>query len=90
MACGLPVIASPNAGASEMINDGKTGFILRDPQDSVELASLIRRIQGDDTLRLSVGKAAAQFVVTHCSWEDNVQKTIRLLESIRTNSRVSR
>ena len=90
MACGLPVIASPNAGASEMINDGKTGFILRDPQDSVELASLIRRIQGDDTLRLSVGKAAAQVVVTHCSWEDNVQKTIRLLESIRTNSRVSR
>ena len=31
MACGLPVIASAHAGASEMIRDGETGFILSDP-----------------------------------------------------------
>ena len=39
----------------EMLRDAQTGFILRDPQDQVELASLIRRIQADDTLRLSMG-----------------------------------
>ena len=88
MACGLPVIASANAGASEMIHDGKTGFILRDPQDSLELASLIRRIQGEDALRFSIGQAAAQFVMTHCSWDDNAEKTIQLLESIVANSRI--
>ena len=35
MACGLPVIASSNAGASEMIRDGETGFILGDPRTNL-------------------------------------------------------
>ena len=88
MACGLPVIASANAGASEMIHDGETGFILRDPQDQTELASLIRRIQADDTLRLSVGAAASRYVLTNCSWDDNAEKTRQLLESTLTNLRI--
>ena len=88
MACGLPVIASPNAGASEMIRDGETGFILRDPQDQRELASLIHRIQGDGTLRLSVGAAASRYVLTNCSWDDNAEKTSQLLESTLTSLRI--
>ena len=88
MACGLPVIASPNAGASEMIRDGETGFILRDPQDQRELASLIHRIQGDGTLRLSVGAAASRYVLTNCSWDDNAEKTRQILESTLTSLRI--
>ena len=84
MACGLPVIASPNAGASEILRDAQTGFILRDPQDQVELASLIRRIQADDTLRLSMGTVASHYVMTNCSWDDNAEKTRQLLESTLT------
>jgi glycosyltransferase involved in cell wall biosynthesis len=87
MACGLPVIASSNAGASEMIHDGETGFILRDPQDQVELASLIRRIQAEDTLRLLVGAAASRYVITNCSWNDNAEKTRQLLENTLTSLR---
>jgi glycosyltransferase involved in cell wall biosynthesis len=87
MACGLPVIASANAGASEMIRDGETGFILRDPQDQRELAPLIHRIQGDGTLRLSVGAAASRYVLTNCSWDDNAEKTGQLLESTLTRLR---
>jgi glycosyltransferase involved in cell wall biosynthesis len=87
MACGLPVIASSNAGASEMIHDGETGFILRDPQDQVELASLIRRIQAEDTLRLPVGAAASRYVITNCSWNDNAEKTRQLLENTLTSLR---
>ena len=88
MACGLPVIASANAGASEMIRDGETGFILRDPQDQTELASLIRRIQADDTLRLSVGAAASSYALTNCSWDDNAEKTRQILESTLTSLRI--
>ena len=88
MACGLPVIASAKAGASELIRDGETGFILRDPQDQVELASLIRRIQGDGTLRLLVGAAASRYVLTNCSWDDNAEKTRQLLESTLTSLRI--
>jgi UDP-glucose:(heptosyl)LPS alpha-1,3-glucosyltransferase len=81
MACGLPVIASPNTGASEILREAQTGFILRDPKDQVELASLIRRIQADDTLRLSMGTIASHYVMTNCSWDDNAEKTRELLES---------
>ena len=62
MACGLPVIASANAGASEMIRDGETGFILRNSRDQLELVSLIRRIQAEDTLRLRSMPLASQVV----------------------------
>ena len=88
MACGLPVIASPNAGASEILRDAQTGFILRDPQDQVELASLIRRIQADDTLRLSMGTIASHYVMANCSWDDNAEKTRQLLESTLTGLRI--
>lgn len=88
IACGLPVIASANAGASEMIRDGETGFILRDPQDQLELAHLIRRFQAEETLRLSVGAAASRDVITNCSWDDNAEKTRQLLESTLTSLRI--
>jgi glycosyltransferase involved in cell wall biosynthesis len=88
MACGLPVIASANAGASEMIREGETGFILRDPQDQLELASLIRRTQAEDTLRLSIGAAASRYVMTNCSWDENAEKTRQLLESTLTSLRI--
>ena len=81
MACGLPVIASAHAGASEMIHDGETGFILRDPQDQLELARLIRRIYEEKTLRLAMGEAASQHVLANCGWDENVEKTREFLES---------
>jgi glycosyltransferase involved in cell wall biosynthesis len=87
MACGLPVIASANAGASEIIRDGETGLILRDPQDHLELASLIRRIQPENGLRLSMGAAASSYAMMNCSWDDNAEKTRQLLESILTSSK---
>jgi glycosyltransferase involved in cell wall biosynthesis len=88
MACGLPVIASAYTGASEIIRDGETGFILRDPQDHLELASLIRRIQAEDALRLSMGAAASHYLMTNYSWDENAEKTRQLLESILTSSRI--
>jgi glycosyltransferase involved in cell wall biosynthesis len=87
MACGLPVIASANAGASELIRDGETGFILCNPRDHSELASLIRRIQAGDSLRQSMGAAASRYVITNCSWDDNAEKTGQLLESTLTRLR---
>jgi glycosyltransferase involved in cell wall biosynthesis len=80
MACGLPVIASANAGASELVGHGETGFILHDPQDPIELASLIRRIQTEDSLHISMGSAAARFVAQNCSWDENAKKTGQLLQ----------
>jgi glycosyltransferase involved in cell wall biosynthesis len=80
MACGLPVIASSNAGVGEMIRDGETGFILRDPQDHLQLANLIRRIFTDEAIRRAMGEAASRQVLANCNWEENASKTRKLLE----------
>jgi glycosyltransferase involved in cell wall biosynthesis len=81
MACGLPVIASARAGASEMIHDGQTGFILRDPQDHVQLSQLIRRTYSDPTLRQEVGEAASRYVLANCGWDQNAAATREFLEA---------
>lgn len=45
MAAGLPVITTPMAGASEVIQNDQNGFILSDPDDSEELFRLIELIK---------------------------------------------
>lgn len=82
MACGLPVIASAHSGASELIRDGETGFILHDPQDHTQLANLIRRSYMDETLRREMGEAASREVPANSSWENNTEETKLLLENI--------
>ena len=83
MACGLPVIASSQTGASELIRDGETGFILQRPQDHQRLAELMRRIFADQPLRELIGSAASQEVLLKCTWEKNVEETRKFLEAAR-------
>jgi len=59
MACGLPVIASARAGASEILRDGENGFILQNPEDSDELAGLLRRLCSAPDLCMRLGEQAA-------------------------------
>lgn len=81
MACGLPVIASAQAGASELIRDGETGFILHDPRDHLQLAHLIRRLYADEQLRQTMADAASQHVLKNCGWDENKEKTREFLEN---------
>jgi len=41
LASGLAVIASPRSGGAEIVTHGRDGFVLRDPDDSKELADAI-------------------------------------------------
>lgn len=84
MACGKPIIASSQAGASEVVQDGSTGFILRDPRDHIQLASLIRRICTDENLRTAVGTAASRYVLENCTWQKNTEQTKEFLERARS------
>lgn len=85
MACGLPVVASVQAGASENIRDGETGLLLRDPQDHRELARLLRRLAADPSLRSRMGTAASQYVQANCTWNRNACRTRELLEATFRN-----
>jgi len=81
MACGLPVIASVQAGASENIIDGATGYLLRDPMNHVELAELVRRLAGDRSAAQKLGAAAARHVQASVSWDHNASATREFLEN---------
>jgi glycosyltransferase involved in cell wall biosynthesis len=82
MACGLPVIASSQAGASENITHGQTGLILDDPKDDALLARLIRQVCCDTTFRQKIAQAAAEFVMKNCNWDQNATRTRELMEQI--------
>ncbi len=82
MACGLPVIASVNAGASELIRHQDNGVLLHEPTDATELASLIRTIVTDGELRERLGRAAARTIQASCSWDQNAERTREFLQNV--------
>jgi glycosyltransferase involved in cell wall biosynthesis len=81
MASGLPVIASINAGASEVINHGLNGLLLRDPTNVAELAGLIRRLVNDRPFReLLAGNAVS--TARRCTWDQNAAAMWELLNKV--------
>jgi len=89
MACGLPVIASVQAGASENIIDGTTGYLLRDPMNHTELAEIILRLVGDRPAAQKVGAASAKYVQASVSWDHNAAATREFLENSLASRQIS-
>ncbi len=87
MACGLPVIASIQAGASENIRNGETGVLLQDPRSVEEIAKRIRLLFTEAALREQIGIAAARFALENCSWEQNVRETKEFLNATLSDRR---
>jgi glycosyltransferase involved in cell wall biosynthesis len=82
MACGLPVIASVFAGASENIQQGQNGLLLSDPEDARQLEGLIRDLATNAKLCEKLGEAAWSYVQGHCTWDQNASRTREFLESV--------
>lgn len=62
-ASGLPVVASPHAGASwELVEDGRTGFIV-DPDDIVRCGATLARLAREPDLREALGRNAYRATV---------------------------
>ncbi|HXN21362.1 MAG TPA: glycosyltransferase family 4 protein [Candidatus Dormibacteraeota bacterium] len=80
MACGLPVIVSIRAGVSDLVHDGVDGLILQNPKNHAELARLLRNLYEDPGLRQRIGEEAAR-AAHRFSWEENVAKTKKFLET---------
>jgi len=68
MACGLPVIASVAAGASEIIRHKENGLLLQDPRDVKTLAQLMRELCVSPEFAGSLG-AAAERTAAAQSWD---------------------
>lgn len=76
-ACGLPVVVSDVGGLPEVVVAGETGFVVpRD--DPAAAANALRQLVLDPDLRLRMGAAGRNHVVSHYEWKDNVSAMIDL------------
>ncbi|MFN2508778.1 MAG: glycosyltransferase family 4 protein [Chthoniobacterales bacterium] len=80
MACGLPLIATRNAGADDLIEEGKTGFLLpiRSPQGIAEKISWC----ADHRESISGMGIAAQRRAAQLTWRGYGEKILAAIETL--------
>ncbi len=81
MACGLPVIVSREAGASELIDDGANGILLNSANDETALAHKMKCLQDDPIWAERLGQAA-RLTAERLSWDTVANQTMRVYEEI--------
>jgi UDP-glucose:(heptosyl)LPS alpha-1,3-glucosyltransferase len=74
MACGLPVITTPHAGASELVSPDVHGYLVSESGDVAALAAAMRRLAESAETRARLGEAAAALMAAH-SWDAVVRRT---------------
>ena len=89
MACGLPVIISARAGASDIVRDGVDALVLNDPKDVVALATMIRRLYADEPFRNRLGEEAVK-TARQYTWERNGREVTAIFEEVLLRKRKSR
>jgi UDP-glucose:(heptosyl)LPS alpha-1,3-glucosyltransferase len=78
MACGLPVIATRETGASELVSHGRSGFVMDKAENTLALATWLEVLQ-DPEVRRSMG-SMAQEQVAFLTVERNAKETVRTYE----------
>lgn len=75
MAAGLPVVATREAGAAELIEHRREGLLLEDPRDVETVARYGRELLADGTLRRRLGEAARRRAEAQ-SWDRVAAQTL--------------
>lgn len=79
MAAGLPVVTTTVNGASEVLREGESGFLLEDPLDATALADRVEKLLSPD-LRRRMGEQARRAAEAH-PVERNTRETLEVLDS---------
>jgi len=86
MAAGLPVVTTTVNGASEVLREGESGFLLEDPLDAAVLTDRMERLLSPD-VRKRMGEQARRVAEAH-SVERNTRETLEVLgQAWRVRSR---
>jgi starch synthase len=78
MAAGVPVVASAVGGLPEVVESGKTGFLVTDD----DFATPVRRLLDDPGLAAEMGRAGRERVLRDFSVEGMVEKTVRAYREV--------
>jgi UDP-glucose:(heptosyl)LPS alpha-1,3-glucosyltransferase len=81
MASGLPVITSPAAGASELIEHGVSGWLTPDPWNVDQIAIALRDLADDAGLRERLGRAA-RMVIEEQTWDRVAAETMAVYREV--------
>lgn len=85
-ACGKPVIAGASGGTAETLEEGKTGRVVP-CENPRALAAVVAELLADEPLRLRMGKAARERVVSKFDWDALSVEAGRLFTEAAGSSR---
>lgn len=81
-ACAVPQIAGDSGGAAEAVVDGETGFVVRDPRDTDEVATRLRELLRNPQRRNTMGMAARARAVAEFDYDVLVGRLARALRGV--------
>lgn len=73
MACGKPVITTPVGGNTELVEDGKNGYLVA-PRSSKELAERILDLIHSPKRRVQMGQNGREKIKKHYTWDKTVPR----------------
>jgi glycosyltransferase involved in cell wall biosynthesis len=82
MACGLPAIAVDAYGPAEIVDDGRTGWLVP-PDDEDALADALVEAVDDETERRRRGDAAREVAGERYSWPALAERVAALYDAVR-------
>ncbi|WP_435022609.1 glycosyltransferase family 4 protein (plasmid) [Tundrisphaera sp. TA3] len=86
MAAGLPVVTSRAAGASELIEHGRDGWLTADPWDRDQVAEGLQALARDSDLRARMGEAARSTIERY-TWDRAASETLSVYREISREAR---
>ena len=81
MACELPVVANRAGGVPEAVDDGRTGFLVR--QDDIkELSDRVHLLLTDEGEALRIGNAGRQRVLEKFTWKHVAERSVEAYKEV--------
>jgi glycosyltransferase involved in cell wall biosynthesis len=80
MACGVPVVASDVGAIAEVVEDGRTGYMVQ-PLDAEALSERAVEILGNEELAAQLGKAGRDRAVRHFDVRTAADSYVRVFEA---------
>lgn len=78
-ACGKPVVVSDAEGLEEVVENGKTGFVVG-KDDPLAAADALLRLIEDPSLRCEMGENGRQRVLKYYTWEHSLNQMLQAYE----------